>query len=549
MEELIEKGYDKLYEIKNYKQINDDYESGKRFLIDYNDNNKECNRYGIPLIKCYPNVTGQKSYKYRLNKQLINQISYEPPQYLPNTSHLYGSSMYPRPLSIPFNQIEKSEKLIDIIKKEEIFNILRNKNILELVKEIKENKSLPSYFCVKLGADSPKTRQYLIDLFEEYIKMKKQEYNNEPKYYLKYNSIKGLIEYTNLLKNNLTKNLFNGNKIPYTKQKDINNKFKIIKQLIKKEGWNKMHLERKNINYETYTKLYQIKNVGDNNNIFKKNFSSENFYNNKQKEDNENTKKSFEFYPFTIKTDKNTKIINSILTPREKESKAKFHFVKKSRQKILYDSNILNNNNNKNFNYSSFQSNYNNKSMNKLGSTITTCFNINNESRISKNIFPVQKDLYSPKNFHHFQRSLSTFNMPNNNLEKINDDEENNNKNDEKNENIEDNEITEINDNQEINNKKRIKKLNEIKENCEHENELIKGYQPAPDIEKFDGNIKSKSPNYISPVSIYKKEFEMFQKVNPIEYERELKQKLFADKMLLKKMRNRKIYEKIKIKK
>ena len=41
----------------------------------------------------------------------------------------------------------------------------------------------------------------------------------------------------------------------------------------------------------------------------------------------------------------------------------------------------------------------------------------------------------------------------------------------------------------------------------------------------------------------------MFKKVNPIEYERELKRKKFDDKMLLKKMRNRKIYEKIKIKK
>ena len=548
MEEEIEKGYDKLSEIENYKQINDDFESGKTFLIDYNDNKKECNKFGIPLIKYYPNVTGEKSYKYRANKNLIKQLSYDAPQYLPNTSHLYGSSMYPRPLSIPFNQIEKSEKIIDTIRKEEIFNIFKNKNIFDLQKEIKENKNLPSYFCVKLGADSPKTRQYLIKLFEDYIKMKKQEYNNESKYYLKDSYIRGLTEYKNCLKKNLTKNLFNGNKIPYTQQKDINNKFKIIKKLVKKEGWNKMHLERKNINYETYTKLYQIKNVGDNNNIFKKNFSSLNFYDNKEKEENENIRKSIDFYPNTIKTDKNTKIINSILTPREKESKAKFHFKKKSRQKILYDSNILNNQSKKNFNYSSFQSNYNNKSMNKFGSTATTCFNFNNESRISKNIIPVQKDLYTPQNFHHFQRSLSTFNSPKNNIEKINDDDENN-KNEDKNENIEDNEITEINDSQEISNKKRIKKLNEIIENCEHENKLIKGYQPPADIEEFDENIKRKTPNYVSPVSVYITEIEMFKKVNPIEYERELKKKAFDDKMLLKKMRNRKIDEKIKIKK
>ena len=41
----------------------------------------------------------------------------------------------------------------------------------------------------------------------------------------------------------------------------------------------------------------------------------------------------------------------------------------------------------------------------------------------------------------------------------------------------------------------------------------------------------------------------MFKKVNPIEYEKELKRKLLDDKMLLKKLQNRKIYERIKIKK
>ena len=186
--------------------------------------------------------------------------------------------------------------------------------------------------------------------------------------------------------------------------------------------------------------------------------------------------------------------------------------------------------------------------MNKLGSTVTTCFNYNNESQISKNIIPVKKEIYTPKNLHHFQRSLSTFNTPKNNLDKINDDEENK-KNEDKKENIEEKEIYDINDSQEINNKKIIKKLNEIKENCEHENKLIKGYQPPPEIEELDLTTKRKSPNYASPISVYKKEIEMFKKVNPIEYERELKKKLFDDKMLLKKMRNRKIYERIKIKK
>ena len=548
--EEIAKGYEKLSEIENYKQINDDLERAKTNLIDYN-KNVECNLFGIPLTKFYPNVTGQKPYKSRLTRGLIKELQYPPPQYLPNTTHLVGSSMYPRPISIPFiNQVEKSDKLIDKIKDEEIFDLLRNKKMFDLEKPITDNKGLPSYFCVKLGADSPKTRKHLIDLFEECIQNKKKEYNNDPKYYLKDSFIKGLTDYKNYLKNNLTKNMFNGKKIPYTKQKDINNKFKIVKKLVKKEGWNKMHLERQNINHDTYSKLYQIMGKGirqiDNTNKMKKNFSSINFNENRYmpKDENENN---------VEKANKDIKLINALISPREKEkdekNKSIFNYIKKkSRQKILYDSNILNDNKSKaNFNYSSFQSNYN-KSMNKLGSTVTTCFNYGNESKISKNIFPITKDIYTPKRIHHFQRSLSNFNTQKNNLKKINDEEEEENKNEDK-KNIEDEEIFDVDDSQDIGKKKKILRLNEMIKNCEHENKLMKGYQPEHEAEDFEENIKRKPPNFVSPVAVYKKEIELFRKVNPIEYERELNKKIFDDKMILKKLQNRRIYERIKIKK
>ena len=560
--EEIAKGYEKLSEIENYKQINNDLETAKTNLIDYN-KNVECNLFGVPLTKFYPNVTGQKPYKSRLTRGLIKELQYPPPQYLPNTTHLVGSSMCPRPISIPFiNQVEKSDKLIDKIKEEEIFNLLRNKKMFDSEKPITDNKGLPSYFCVKLGADSPKTRKHLIDLFEECIQKKKKEYNNDPKYYLKDSFIKGLTDYKNYLQNNLTKNMFNGKKIPYTKQKDINNKFKIVKKLVKKEGWNKMHLERQNINHDTYAKLYQVMGKGirpiDNNNKMKKNFSSINFNENRYmpKDENENIVEKEKYYETNIKNDKDDKdikLINALISPREKEkdekNKSIFNYIKKkSRQKILYDSNLLNGNKSKaNFNYSSFQSNYN-KSMNKLGSTVTTCFNYGNESKISKNIFPITKDIYSPKRIHHFQRSLSNFNTQKNNLKKINDEEEEENKNEDK-KNIEDEETFDVDDSQDIEKKKKILRLNEMIKNCEHENKLMKGYQPEHDGEDFEENIKRKPPNFVSPVAVYKKEIEMFRKVNPIEYERELNKKLLDDKMILKKLQNRRIYERIKIKK
>ena len=561
--EEISKGYDNLSKRENYKQLYKDLETGKTNLIDYKNNKIECDLFGIPLIKFKPNVTGQKSYKSRLNRGLIKELEYPPPPYIPNTTHLVGSSMYPRPVSIPFiNQIEKSDKLIDMIKKEEIFNLLRNQKMFDLEKPINDKKALPSYYCVKLGADSPKTRKYLIELFDEYITNKKKEYNNDPKYYLKDSYIKGLYDYKNYLQNNLTKNIFNGKKIPYSKQKDINNKFKIIKTLIKKEGWNKMHLERQNINHETYNKLYKILGPhlsplnNNNNKKKKKNFSSINFYENKYitKQDNENIlEKEEEGNETQINKDKNNKeikVIHGLTSQREKDiinnSNTyinKYNIIKKkSRRKLINNSNILNSHRNKNhFNYSSYQSKLN-KSVNKFGSTITTCFNYNNESQISKNIFPTTKDVYSPQNFHHFQRSLSNFNSQRNNLNEINDKEE-------ENKNIEDEEIINVDDSQEIRKKKKIKKLNEIIENCEHENKLMKGYQSEIDIDDFEENVKRKPPNFVSPITVYKKEIEMFKKVNPIEYEKELKRKLLDDKMLLKKLQNRKIYERIKIKK
>ena len=548
MDEKINEKYEKLSEIENYKQINEDFESGKTFLIDYK-NSLESNKFGFPLTKFYPNVTGQLSYKSRINKNLIKDLKYETPQYLPNTPHLVGSSMCPRPLSIPFvNLKEKSEKIINNIKKEEIFNKLKNKNVFNLEKPMKDSKALPSYFCVKLGADSPKTRKYLIKMFDEEIQNKKKEYNNDPKYFLKDSSLIGLSNYKTYLQNNLTKNRFNGNKIPYTKQVDIYNKFKITKRLIKKEGWNKMHLERQNINHEVYTKLYQIRNVGDKNNIFKRNFSNIDSFENKTGEENYNfISKEFEkdksseinnnnnSYYVKINKENNTKILNALITPRDEDINHKTTKIKnkKSRQKIIYDK------------YPSFQNNLN-KSNNKFGSTITTCFNYNNESQLSKNIIPNKKELYSPKLLHNFRRSLSNFISQKKNLEKNNDD----NNNEDIRENIKDEKLSNISYSQEVYHyQKRIRKLNDIKENCEHENKLIKGYQSSPESEEFEEITKKRPPRFMSPISVYKKEIEMFKKVNPIEYERQLKKKLFDDKMLMKKLQNKKIYERIKIKK
>ena len=544
---------EKLSEIENYKQLSENFESGKTLLIDYNNKTIECNQFGIPLIKYYREITGQKSYKCRLEKGLVKKIKYESPQYIPNTPHFIGSSKFPRPLSIPFlNQIDKSKYLIDAIKKGDYYSLSKNKSVFELEKPMNDSKALPNYFCVKLGMDSPKTRKYLINLFDEKIQKKKEEYNNDQRYYQNDSVYKGLVNYRKSMKDNLTKNLLNGNKIPYTKQKDIYNKFKIIRKLIKKDGWNKMHIEKENINHDLYNKLnelYKKEKEKEKSKILKKNLSCLNPLEINRRRNNENLISKNSYYdsnnikssPIKIKPKKNN-ALNALISPRVKESTTNFNKYK-SRQQILSDSNYSFNNSKNNSKYFSFQGNIN-KSLNGIASTMTTGFNSKNDLLLSKNIINKTKYMYSPKIFHYSHSTLSEYNkkyLENNNKDNNNNEDMNNLNEEEKKSNISNDE--------EINNKKTIKKLNEIKQNYEHESKLLKGYQPGPETEEVDENTKIKQPKLVSPSEIFKKEMELFKKVNPIEYEKELKKKLLDEKILKRKLQNKKIFERLKIKK
>ena len=94
----------------------------------------------------------------------------------------------------------------------------------------------------------------------------------------------------------------------------------------------------------------------------------------------------------------------------------------------------------------------------------------------------------------------------------------------------------------------KIKNLKDIEVYYEHETELLKGYQMPINIETNEEPIKIKS-NYISPGEIYKREMEMFIKVNPIEHEKEMKRRMFDENLLKKKLQNKKIFERIKFNK
>ena len=356
------------------------------------------------------------------------------------------------------------------------------------------------------------------------------EYNNDPKYYSKDSLIKGLSKYKNFFKNNLTKNLFNGNKIPYTSQKDINDKFKIIKKLIKKEGWNKMHYKKKNLNYDAYINLYKIKGVGDKNNIFKRNLSCANFLELKNRNSENSTNNENSSSIIRKKYNK----LNAIISPRNIESSSN-QIKNKRKQKILYNSSLVFNTNKNDSKYSSFQDNIN-KSPNKYGSTVTTYYNYKNDSKTIDN----NNYMYSPKVFCYFHKSLSDHIKKENNSKKT----------EEEDKDVNEDEKSNISGGDEIVNKRRIKNLDEIRKNFEHESKLMKGYQPPPETEEVNvEEMKMKPPRFISPMTVYKKEIEIFKKVNHLAYERELKKKMFDDKMLRKKLENKKIFERIKIKK
>ena len=501
MKEKINTRYGKLSEIDNFKQLNEDFETGKSFILDYKNNIIECNKFGIPIIKFNKNIVRKESYKSILNEGLIKELKNEKKsQYIPMTSRLLGSSMLPNPLSIPFiNKLENSQKLIDTINKEEIFSLKKNKNLFNLKHSQNNNSLLPEYFCVKLGKDSSKTRNHLINLFEENIKIIKEENNNDPKYYLKNSKLIGLNNYKKKIKNNLTKNIFNGNKIPYTKEKDIFTKFRITKRLIKKEGWNKMDNNRQNINHDIYEKLYKIKSMNGKNNLSKKNNSLNiSFENDNKFNSNSNKGKYNNIRTYSRNNrDKMNNFLNSLVSPRIRINKNKIN----SRQRIIF------------FGKRNINSSFKNESKNELYSINTSKINSDYNSLVKEN----KRDLYSPRIFHNFKRCLSDLNIENSNIQKTKNDE-----------NM-------------INNSKKFKKSKEILDNCEHENKLLKGFESEPLIEELEEiGFKKRAPKFVSPSVVYKKEVELIKKVNPIHWERRRNKELFDDKMLLKKLEHRK---------
>ena len=82
---------DSLHQSENYKQINEDIDSGKREVVDYLGTKIACDIFGLPLKKYFNNISGASDYNLRLRKKLIKEIKYD-------TKNLYYKLKWIEPL-------------------------------------------------------------------------------------------------------------------------------------------------------------------------------------------------------------------------------------------------------------------------------------------------------------------------------------------------------------------------------------------------------------------------------------------------------------------
>ena len=214
---------DNLHQRENYKQINEDNDSGKRVLVDYNGAEISCDIFGLPSKKYVNDISGAADYNLRLRKNLIKRIKYDIKNlYTPITAKFEGSSMFPRPISIPFvNQEKDSEILFKKIKLEKRMTEKKNKFILLLKKPPEDQKSIPSFICQQMHEENSQNKKYLINLIDDYVNKKKEQHKYEKNFEKKDKEIIALNNYKKILNDNMGNKLYSGKIIRECEQKHI----------------------------------------------------------------------------------------------------------------------------------------------------------------------------------------------------------------------------------------------------------------------------------------------------------------------------------------
>ena len=546
---------------ENYKQINELYDIGKLELVDYKGNITECDIYGSPKKKFLKDITGITSFKERLDKKLIKEFQFNNKSlYIPKVINFEGSSMFPRPLSLPFvSQAENPNKLINEVKKEGRAITKKNKTIFSLKKPLKDKNTIPSFICQKIGKNFPNERNYLIQLIDNFISEKKKEHKFEADYEEKSSNIKALKNYKKKLNENMTNELYNGKIISPSNQKDLILKYNSIRKAIYNSGLkarsSKNSDVNKIINFDAYKKLYKIKGVGNENNIFK----NPNMIN-----------------TFTLQN-KNTSISNNI------EDKNLSYSIENIKYKTLFpNKNEINpmmmktyslfNKGNK---FKLFKNIKEEKIKNsneylfnddKFKKTITTEFDKNNEESLTNTFYFNDKinenykdklHLYTPKNFFNMNKKLND-NILNNNIEKYNKTantfykniknntsrfQENNNNT----YNLEKDNFSYISEEKKDDNNFKtgynFKSIKDLKNRTAKENDLLKGFI-SPELKNELKHFKIyKNKKKDTTLKHYINELELIKKVNKIAFEKEKRINLFRDNLLKKKIEGKKIFE------
>ena len=545
---------------ENYKQINELYDIGKLELVDYKGNITECDIYGSPKKKFLKDITGITSFKERLDKKLIKEFQFNNKSlYIPKVINFEGSSMFPRPLSLPFvSQAENPNKLINEIKKEGRAITKKNKTIFSLKKPLKDKNTIPSFICQKIGKNFPNERNYLIQLIDNFISEKKKEHKFEADYEEKSSNIKALKNYKKKLNENMTNELYNGKIISPSNQKDIILKYNSIRKAIYNSGLKSRSSKNsdvnKIINFDAYKKLYKIKGVGNENNIFKNpnminTFTLQN-KNNSISNNIEDKNLSYSIENIKYKTlFPNKNEINPMMM------KTYSLFNKGNKFKLFKNikEEKIKNNNEYIFNDDKFKK------------TITTEFDKNNEESLTNTFYFNDKinenykdklHLYTPKNFFNMNKKLND-NILNNNIEKYNKTantfykniknntskfQENNNTY-----NLEKDNFSYISEEKKDDNNFKtgynFKSIKDLKNRTAKENDLLKGFI-SPELNNELKHFKIyKNKKKDTTLKHYMNELELIKKVNKIAVEKEKRINLFRDNLLKKKIEGKKIFE------
>ena len=554
-EKIIKKSFPLPPQPENYKQINEDYDIGKLELVDYKGNITECDIYGSPKKRFMNDITGITTFKERLDKGLIKEFKLNNKSlYIPKTINFEGSMMFPRPLSLPFvNHSENPEKLVKVVKKEGRALTNKNKATFSLKKPLKDKTTIPSFICQKIGNNNPNDRIYLIKMIDNFILQKKKEHKFDSEYVEKSSNIKALNNYKKKLNENMTNELYNGKIIPPPKQKDLILKYDSIRKAIYHTGLKNSSGKNGNgqfVNFDTYRKLYKIKGVGNENNIFKKfNFSS---FKNKNKNNMNNTddnKLSYSNENIMYKTifSKNSENI-----PMMKKYSLKNNGGNKFK---LYKDKIKERNQNNN-EYLINEEKFKKTTTTEIDKINDESFNnntffINNKSQNFNNV-----NLYAPQNFfinnqmninnnltlEKYNKTANTFYQTSRqNLLKIKDNNISNIEKDNYSYISEDKK----NDNNFLNKFKsgfNCKSIKDIRIKAAKENNLLKGFV-NPEI-KNELKLKIyKNKKKDCTLQNYINELELVKKVNKIALEKEKKINLFRDNLLKKKLEGKKIFE------